>query len=70
MTKEELLKLKKSLPKGSIKILADQHVLSVSYINMIFSGERENLEIVKSALEIAKIHKQKKSSISQAINKL
>lgn len=70
MEKEDLLKLKQNLPKGFRQQLAEDHKVTLSYIDLVLNGKRDNLDIIESAIEIAKKHKQKKNSISQQINKL
>lgn len=70
MTEEQLLKLKKSLPRGSYKKIA--HTLKVSelYVCFVLTGRKKNLNVIEMAIEIAEQEKMRKQSIINKINNL
>jgi len=70
MTKKELNRLKKSLPKGYRDMLAEKLNCTTSMVDMVLAGTRKNLDIISTAIEIAKAHKKKMSQLSQEINQL
>jgi hypothetical protein len=54
MTKKELKKLRKSLPPGAIKTLAEKFGHTPSYISMILSGKRNgNAYVISAATTMA-----------------
>ncbi len=64
MTKKQLNKLKKNLPKNYRNTLAEKFNCTTRYINMVISGERENLEIVKQATQMAV---QKRAEVEEVL---
>jgi hypothetical protein len=70
MTNSELRKLKKSLPKGYRKILASKKECRAEYIDAVLSGRRQSIDIIESAVELAKAHKEKMENLSMEIKQL
>ena len=70
MTKKELIKLKKSLPKGYRDVLAEKFTCSVSTVDMVLVGTRKNIELIKAAIELAKVHKVEMENLSKEIKQL
>ncbi len=70
MTKKELIKLKKSLPKGYRDALAEKFNCSVSTVDMVMVGTRKNIELIKAAIDIAKGHKIEMENLSKEIKEL
>ena len=70
MTKKELIKLKKSLPKGYRDILSLKFNCSVSTVDMVLVGTRKNIELIKAAVELAKVHKVEMENLSKEIKQL
>ena len=58
MTKDDLKKLRRNLPKGSREILALRFGLSKGYINLVLNGTRNNENILIAAVEIISEHKR------------
>ncbi len=69
-TKEELEKLKASLPWGYGAKLAAITGKSKSAVYKALSGEIDSPEIVQAAIELANEHKSKKKLLSNGISKL
>lgn len=58
MTKHELQKLRKNLPKGSREVLARQFNCSIGHINNVLTGLRENEPIILAAVNLVSEHKR------------
>jgi hypothetical protein len=67
MTKKELEKLRKNLPRGYRDLLASQFNCSTRTVDMVLAGERKNLAIVKSAIEMAIVHKEEMQVLTNQI---
>jgi hypothetical protein len=70
MSNEDLKKLKKSLPKGYRSKLAEQFNCSKAFVDMVIAGTRKNTEMIFSAYEIARSHKDQIENIAQGIQRL
>lgn len=70
MTEKELLKLKKKMPKGYRETLAKKFDITVGYIDQIFRGEKERLDVIDAAIGMAEVHKQYLASQKQKIKQL
>ncbi len=70
MSTNELLKLKKKLPKGYRKELAVHFNCSTAYIDMVFAGSRINNTIISKAVELAQAHKHQMQILKLEINSL
>lgn len=57
-TKEELRKLRQSLPKTAIPELAEKFQLQPGSIRNILSGTPQNEDVILEAIKIAVEHKQ------------
>lgn len=64
MTKKHLNKLKKNLPRDYRNTLSKKFNCTPRYINMVLSGDRENPEIVKEAVQLAV---QKKTEVEEVL---
>lgn len=70
MTKKDLNKLKKSLPKGYRDTLAEKCDCSLSLIDSVLSGTRKNLEILKEAVDLAISYKAETEALSNQIKSI
>lgn len=70
MTKDQLIKLKNILPRGYRKTLSDRTKLSVSLVDLVFAGKRQNDQILSVAIEMAESNKKMKEQLSQKIDEL
>ena len=57
LTKKQLQKLRKCLPKGFTEIIAEKLDLSIGYVYMVLAGRRKNMQIIRMAVEGAENHK-------------
>ncbi|MBS7565130.1 hypothetical protein KHS38_12015 [Mucilaginibacter sp. Bleaf8] len=69
-SKSELTKLRKSLPSNWKETLADKHELSTGTIENIIYGTSKNDDVVLSAVELAKSHKNNILESKEAIKSL
>jgi hypothetical protein len=75
MTKKELKKIKDNLPRKWRSAISFKTGYTVSYIDYVLKGERdENSEgakaIIRAAAELAEQHKSEKKEIKELINQL
>lgn len=70
MTKEELDKIKENLPVGYRESLSTATELSVVTIDKVLAGERQNLKVIRAAIDLAKQHKEELSRLQMEINNL
>ncbi len=70
MTKRELNRLKKNLPKNYRNTLANKFNCTPRYINMVLAGDRNNLEIIKEATQLAVLQKAEVEEILTIIKSL
>ena len=70
MTNKELKKLKDKLPAGYRERLATGVSVSVGTVDKVFAGERQNIKLIKKAIELAKEHQEELSHLSTEIKKL
>ena len=74
MTKNELNKLKESLPSGYRKLLASSCKCAISMVDKALSGRNsetiKTIEIITAAALMATNHKNKMSELSQLIEQL
>lgn len=59
ITKKELSKLRKSLPKGAIKIISINTGYVTTYVWQVLNEQRWNQKIIDAAIELAKQTKEK-----------
>ena len=70
MTKKELNKLKKSLPKGYRDLIAEKCDCSIGLVDMVLAGTRKNIQIVDAAVNLALSHKTQIEALSDKIKSL
>jgi len=70
MTEKDLIKLKNKLPKGYRETLADKFGITVGYVDQILRGEKERLDVIDAAIELAEAHKQYLAEQKLKIKKL
>jgi hypothetical protein len=70
LTRKELMKLKRNLPKGFRDLAASKLDVSIAYVTMVLSGTRKNNTIIQMAIEYAEIHKQDIHSLKEKIKNL
>ena len=70
MTKKELNKLKKSLPKGYRDMLAETCECSTGLVDMVLAGTRKNIQIITAAIDLALSHKVMIEELSEKIKSL
>jgi len=70
MTKKDLNKLKKSLPKGYRDLIAEKLDCSVSLVDQVLAGTRKNIEIVDAAVNLALSHKAQIEELSNKIKSI
>lgn len=70
LTKSELKRIKKWLPDGFIKTIADKTEFSESLVEKFFSGAKYNKLIHECALEIAEQHKLELDGLKERTNSL
>ncbi len=67
MTDKALEKLKMKLPRGYVKKIAIKAEVSESTVRKVLKGDRNNLSVIKVAIDMAKDNSQQ---INDAINDL
>jgi hypothetical protein len=70
ITNKQLTELRKKLTKGDQGSIAKELNLSVSYVNKVLNGTRQNEKILDKAIQIAKTRKQSESKREKQINNL
>jgi hypothetical protein len=70
MTKKELNKLKKSLPKGYRDLIAEKCNCTTALVDMVLAGTRKNIEIVNAAVNLALSHKAQIEELSNKIKSI
>jgi hypothetical protein len=58
MDKKDLRKLRKNLPKGAIRQLAENFSVTENHIYKVLCGFRNNTEIIKAAYKMAIEHRE------------
>jgi hypothetical protein len=70
MSRDDLKKLRKNLPKGSRETLAAQFGFSRGYIDHILTGVRENEEVIIAAVNLVSEHKKNMEQAQKFIQTL
>lgn len=70
MTKKDLNKLKKSLPKGYRDLISEKLDCSISLVDQVLAGTRKNIEIVDAAVNLALSHKAQIEELSNKIKSI
>lgn len=70
LSKSQLKKLRKKLPRGAVKRISEEVGISRQAINDVFNGNYINTEVIKKAIEIAEEQHNEQSQLSQKINSI
>lgn len=70
MTKKEITRLKKNLPKGYAADMAINFNVSERFVQMVASGDRENDDILVLLIDLASKEKIRKSNLRKRLKKL
>ena len=70
MTKREIEKLRKELPNGYAKIIADKFKVTCAYVYAIVAGKRTNNEILNELISLANENKMIIEKNKQALKSL
>jgi hypothetical protein len=70
MTKKDLNKLKKSLPKGYRDLIAEKCNCSIGLVDMVLAGTRKNIEVLTVAVNLAQSHKIELEALANQIKSL
>lgn len=70
MTRQDLNKLKKLLPKKYSLTIAEKCNVSESYVRKVLSGNADRLDVIDQAIELAKDHQDKMIKRSELISSL
>lgn len=57
--------LRKYLPKNWAEIIAERHGVAASHVRNVMVGNRNNIEIANSIIELAFAHKKKMQAIAE-----
>ena len=63
----ELQNLRENMPKGYRNLLAKEHHVNVHFIDMVFRGQRTNMDIIESAVKMAEKYKQEMITLTERI---
>lgn len=58
MTKKELQKLRKAMPPKYRETLSVQFDITAGYVDQIFRGEKNRIDVITTAIELAEAHKE------------
>jgi len=70
MTKKELNKLKKNLPKNFRDTIAEECDCSLVLVDKVLLGTRKNIKVLKVATDLALAHKEEIDALSKQIKSL
>jgi hypothetical protein len=70
MTKKDLDRLRKKLPRGYAKILSEKTGKHTSAIYQALTGKINSPEIIEAAIELAKENQQKNADLKRQIDSL
>lgn len=59
MTKRELKRIKRFLPPGEQKKIAEKLGLSYSFVNKVLNNKRKSLSVLSEAIKISKSYEEK-----------
>lgn len=68
--KKNLKRLRKTLPKGTVKLIAKRHKISQEYVRRVLRGDAVRLDIIQDAINAAEKEKQKVERIKKLITQL
>jgi len=66
----EIIALKKILPHGGIKMIAEKTGLSYRMVQHVLTGKHKNEKVVKAAIEVIKEDNQRKREFLKGLLKL
>ena len=66
----DLEKLRNSLPHGCRNVIANRLNKSKRLVDFVLAGKRENMEIIRQAIEMAETHKIELENIARKIREL
>ena len=70
LTKNELNKIRKMLPHGAIKRIAESLSVTPELVSMVLYGKRKRSDVLKLALEEIEAYKQAQQQLKEAIKAL
>ena len=70
MTSRDLKKLRSKLPQGASAVISSKTGLSVSMVNMVLSGKRNNTAILEYAIELARNYQMQLKETKDKIDAL
>ncbi len=70
MTTNALKKLKTKLPRGYVKKIATEADVSESTVRKTLSGERNNINVIRVAIDVAKNNSQETNDALKEIESL
>lgn len=68
--KTDLKRLRKSLPKGTVSVIAKRRRLSAEYVRRVLRGDAIRLDIIQDAIEAVEKDKAAREKIKQKITQL
>lgn len=68
--KSGLKRLRKSLPKGTVSLIAKRRRLSAEYVRRVLRGDAIRLDIIQDAIEAVQKDKAAREKIKQKITQL
>ncbi len=70
MTTDTFKKLKEKLPRGYAKTIANKLDISESTVRKVLNGQRNNLNVIEAAIELAKKALQRQNDMKKEIESL
>ena len=70
MKKDDLNKLRKKLPTNGIRTISEKTGYTISYVNMVLSGNKCSLIILEYAIQVAIDYKNELHRITETIDSL
>ena len=70
MSKDDLNKLRNKLPTNGIRTIAEKTGYTISYVNMVLSGNKSSLIILDCAIQVAIDYKNELNRMKETIDAL
>ena len=70
MKKDDLIKLRNKLPTNGIRTIAEKTGYTISYVNMVLSGNKSSLIILEYAIQVGIDHKNELHRMKETIDSL
>lgn len=70
MSKKELAKLRRALPRGYAKTLAETTGFDPVYVYRVINGDRKNEDIITAAIQLAEENRRKEAERKERIRQL